>query len=79
MQNEQDQDSHPEGDNHVARSDEHDRKEKQGAKHNILKKGFLCRSDRHDHEASAEIEEDIREAENIGVHVDVMDGCKDCI
>ena len=45
MENEKDQNSHPEGDNQVARSDEHDREEEQRAKHYVLEECLLCRSD----------------------------------
>ena len=45
VENKEDQNSHPEGDNQVARSDEHDRKEEQRAKHNVLEERLLSRSD----------------------------------
>ncbi len=72
MKNQKNYQCHPEGDNHVARSDEHDREKEQGPEHNVLKERFLGGCDRHDHEPTSKVEENIGETENVGIHVNFM-------
>lgn len=73
VENKQDYQCHPECDDQVTRTDEHDGKEEEWPEDNILQESLLCRCDGEHHEATAEVEEDIGNPQNIRIHIDIVD------
>ena len=74
MEDQQNHERHPEGYNQVACTDEHNGEQEEGPEYDVLQKGLLARCDRQYHKATTEVQQNIGEAENIGVHIDFVYG-----